>query len=1372
MGTEVETYPDKAHGDPFREIIGDSAAVAKLRAQLRRLFERQAEGRRLPPILLQGETGTGKGLLARAMHLASARGDRPFIELNCAAIPDTLLEAELFGFERGAFTDAKQAKAGLFQSAHHGTIFLDEIALMPLAAQGKLLKVIEDQAVRRLGSTKTEALDVWVIAATGENLLDKTKRGAFREDLYHRLAILTIALPPLRERGRDIVMLAEHFLSQACTDYGLPPKTLRGEAVEALMSYGWAGNVRELSNVMERVALLVDAAEVTATSLGLAEDLEPVLTGVSTGGTSASRKEESEAFLREHVLNALTETNWNISRAAARLRISRNTLRARITKYGLPHPISSPRTGAPRRPPEIRTAAAPPPPSTSSPPLSSLVWESRQLTFLKCEIATAQPEISDWILNEDLQLALDKSLTFGGRTEALSQKYFVAVFGLQPVEDAPHRAANAALAIQRAVTRQHARVTVVKLAIHTVSGLIGNVQGAPSIDTSSRENARSVLDTVMRTSVPGIVTVTKGAAVFLERRFRLVRTTPEGAADTVYCLAGPERSEFVPVIGTVSFAGREDEEGVLDKCLTSAMGGSGQALGIVGEPGIGKSRLVFEFQKKLTELRVRSLTAYCPSYGNTFPYLPIITLVRTVCDLTENDDEALIREKIGGKLAGKSAGANQDPLSTILALLGALPPDHQFHGLEPAQQRQRTLQVVSKLLLPDDAQQPLVFIVEDLQWADSETIAVLSSLLEQLPRRRVLMVVTYRPDHHPSWSPSYYRELSLAPLPRPTVEDILRELLGEDPDLGPVKELLLKRTQGNPFYLEETVRTLIETRALVGRWGAFTAPSPVEAVRVPPTVQAVLSARIERLPLQDKRVLQATAVIGKSVPLALLGGITELPGEALQSSLSRLLAGEFLLDPGTEAETEGPFKHSLTQDVAYESVPSTLRRAMHARIAAILEQMPTGRLVEHIDELARHSFHGALWQKAAAYFRQSAANAAQRSAYREAVLCLERALEALAHLDPDSETLTLGVDLRFQLRHALWALGELRRGLDHLREAAPLAERLGDSRRLARLSAHTSSNYLVLGDNERAREAGVRTLSIASDLGDFGLQVDARQFLGVLYNSLGEYALAIQVLGPNIEALVDARGRGPFGEFYAVHSRTWLVWSLSEVGRFGEAAARAAEARQIAEMANHPHNVIAANWATGYLNCARRTLDQAIPSLESAHALSQEANVVVWLRPSAALLGYAYVLRGDLERAVPLLEHAVAAANENKLGLAAWQTYLGTAYTVADRLDEARDLAQKALALAREHNEQGFEAHALLLLARVASRGKVVDEGERYATEALALAEDRGMRPLAALCHVALGELYRSTGKSPSGSRHLEVGKALLQELGVDPEAF
>src|SRR5262245_5650000 len=219
------------------DLIGHSLAIVTLREQISKVLGRQGEtSRRSPPILLLGETGTGKGLVAATIHRDGPRARGPFIDVNCAAIPETLLEAELFGWERGAFTDARQPKAGLFQAAHNGTIFLDEVGLLPAPLQSKLLKVIEEQQVRRLGSTRSETVDVRVIAATSENLEEAIRARRFREDLYHRLAVLTLRLPPLRERGEDILLLADHFLARACADYGLEPKTLTPDARAALLA--------------------------------------------------------------------------------------------------------------------------------------------------------------------------------------------------------------------------------------------------------------------------------------------------------------------------------------------------------------------------------------------------------------------------------------------------------------------------------------------------------------------------------------------------------------------------------------------------------------------------------------------------------------------------------------------------------------------------------------------------------------------------------------------------------------------------------------------------------------------------------------------------------------------------------------------------------------------------------------------------------------------------------------------------------------------------------------------------------------------------------------------------------------------------------
>src|SRR5262245_24109016 len=254
---------------PLAEVLGTSPGMKAVVEQIRQLLERRSASRRLPPILIQGETGTGKGLLAQAIHRAGPRASGPFVHVNCAAIPDTMLEAELFGFERGAFTDAKQPKAGLFHAAHRGTLFLDEVGLLPEALQGKLLTAVEEHAVRRLGSTRSEPVDVWVLTANSEDLRTAVKSRRFREDLYHRLAVLTLWLPPLRERGTDTLLLAEPFLARACGDYGLPPKALGPGARAALTAYDWPGNIRELSNVIERVALLFDQPEVTAEMLGL-----------------------------------------------------------------------------------------------------------------------------------------------------------------------------------------------------------------------------------------------------------------------------------------------------------------------------------------------------------------------------------------------------------------------------------------------------------------------------------------------------------------------------------------------------------------------------------------------------------------------------------------------------------------------------------------------------------------------------------------------------------------------------------------------------------------------------------------------------------------------------------------------------------------------------------------------------------------------------------------------------------------------------------------------------------------------------------------------------------------------------------------------
>jgi two-component system response regulator AtoC len=317
--------------DGLVELLGESPAMQAVADKLRRLVARQRAGQRLPAILLQGETGTGKGLVARVLHRHGVRRLAPFIDVNCAAIPETLLEAELFGFERGAFTDARQAKPGLFRAAHGGVLFLDEVGLLAESLQAKLLTAIEERSVRRLGSTRAEPADVWLISATNSDLQAAVSERRFRGDLYHRLAVITLDMPPLRDRGLDVLLLARQFLDRACAEYGLPPRRLDSGAETHLLKHSWPGNVRELTNVIERAALFSDTPVVTADVLG-------PLQSPDSGAALRPRADAAvtrEETMRQQLLEALEQTGWNISQAAARLRIARNTVYARLEKLGL-----------------------------------------------------------------------------------------------------------------------------------------------------------------------------------------------------------------------------------------------------------------------------------------------------------------------------------------------------------------------------------------------------------------------------------------------------------------------------------------------------------------------------------------------------------------------------------------------------------------------------------------------------------------------------------------------------------------------------------------------------------------------------------------------------------------------------------------------------------------------------------------------------------------------------------------------------------------------------------------------------------------------------------------------------------------------------
>ncbi|HZY31977.1 MAG TPA: sigma-54 dependent transcriptional regulator [Candidatus Methylomirabilis sp.] len=334
---ELSYYRQRdVRGLPIKGIIGKCEAIREIMERVQQI----ASLEETPPILITGETGTGKGLVARTIHSQSRRASRPFIEINCTALPATLMEAELFGYERGAFTDAKESKMGLFEAAEGGFLFLDEVGDIELPLQGKLLRAIEEQTVRRIGGLRDRRVDVRIVAATHRDLEREVKADRFRKDLYYRLAVITIDLPPLRERGEDILLLAHHFIDKFRAKYG---KTVQGpsdQAARLLLEYPWPGNVRELSHVIERAVLWSPGERLAIEQLSLAPPIqaniaEPEPTTDIAQGTLPAEGIDLAEWERSLIVQALHEAGGNQTKAAKKLGISRDTLRYRLKKFGI-----------------------------------------------------------------------------------------------------------------------------------------------------------------------------------------------------------------------------------------------------------------------------------------------------------------------------------------------------------------------------------------------------------------------------------------------------------------------------------------------------------------------------------------------------------------------------------------------------------------------------------------------------------------------------------------------------------------------------------------------------------------------------------------------------------------------------------------------------------------------------------------------------------------------------------------------------------------------------------------------------------------------------------------------------------------------------
>jgi class 3 adenylate cyclase/tetratricopeptide (TPR) repeat protein len=1021
---------------------------------------------------------------------------------------------------------------------------------------------------------------------------------------------------------------------------------------------------------------------------------------------------------------------------------------------------------------------------------AALEGERKQVTVLFADLkgsmellADRDPEEARKILDPILEHMMEAVHRYEGTVNQVMGDGIMALFGA-PVayEDHAVRACYAALRMQESVARygdrpQRGGGVPVQIRVGLNSGevVVRSVGSDLRMDYTAVGQTTHLAARMEQLAPPGTIRLTADtlrlAEGFVQGR-SLGACPVKGLEDSVelFELVGamPPKTRFqvTATRGFTRFVGRQLEMETFSQALARAGAGHGEVVALVGEPGVGKSRLVWEVTHSQRTAGWRLLETGSVSYGKWMAYRPIIDLLRTYFQGNDRDDTRQIRDKLREKLLTLDP-VLEDTIPAFLALLDVPVEDPEWEVLDPPRRRQRTLEACTRLVLRESQIQPLLLVVEDLQWIDTETQAFLDSVVESLPTTRLLLVVNYRPEYEQRWaSKMYYCQLRVEPLAPETAEELLGALLGSDPSLEPLKPLLIERSLGNPFFLEESVRTLIEDDAIVGVRGAYRLAASPGAVQIPKTVQAILAARIDRLPPAEKRLLQTAAVIGKDVPFTLLRAITDGPAEDLRQDLSHLEKAEFLYETRLFPDLEYTFKHPLTHEVAYRSLLQDRRRALHAGIVEAIEQLYPHRLTEQFERLAHHASRGELWEKALQYLRRAGAKALARSAYREAAESFKQALVALSHLPASSDTIHRAIDVRIRLYWALFPVGEYDSLLSYLEAAESLAKTLGDQRPLGTVSALLASFSFAVAKHNRALEYGERALAIGAASEDLTLQLRANFFLGQAYHGLGEYSRARDSFTQNL----DAPPADLMGTVYRILSCAWSAWSLAELGEFSDATARAEQALDSAEALGEHFDLVNALAAVGLVCLIKGDLQNAIPPLERCLALSQAARNQRTAIVAGAWVGHAYALSGRLGDALTLLERSVNQAQKGmEFGHSLSLGFLGQAYLQLRRIEPALEQARLALDLSRAQRERGHEAYATKLLGEIASYPESPDEkvAHSYYGQAITLAKELGMRPLVAHCHLGLGKLNRRTGDHGQARDHLATATTMYREMDM-----
>jgi class 3 adenylate cyclase/predicted ATPase len=1001
------------------------------------------------------------------------------------------------------------------------------------------------------------------------------------------------------------------------------------------------------------------------------------------------------------------------------------------------------------------------------------------------------PEEAQRLIEPIVALMMDAVHYYEGYVAKSLGDGILALFGA-PIahEDHPQRALYAALRMQHAMRRHGDRIRLekgiplqIRVGIHTGEVVVRSIRTDDlHTDYDPVGHTIHIASRMEGIAVPSSILVSESthklAAGYFEFK-ALGATQVKGIPEplVVYEVLGPgalrTRLQLSAHRGLARFVGRQTELDHLHAALEQVKEGRGQVVAVAGEAGVGKSRLFHEFKER-SRHGCLVLETFSVSHGKAFAYLPLIELLKNYFQITAQDDDRQCRERVMGK-ALTLERSFEDLVPYLLFLLGIGERGTALADMDPQIRRDRTIDAIIQILTRESRDQPIELLFEDLQWLDRETEAFLLSLIDRVADSRILLLVNYRPEYPPVWERAgYCSQLRLEPLGPAEAQGLLSALLGDDPTLVPLKQLILEKTEGNPFFMEEVVQTLVEEKALLGEPGRFRIEHTPAALHIPTTVQGVLAARIDRLPVAEKDLLQALAVIGKEFSFSLIRRICDGPGaptdDALRELLARLEAAEFIYERPAFPEVEYSFKHGLTQEVAGRSLLTERRSALHERAAQAIEALFPTRIADYWSELAHHYRLSGNVAKAVEYLHRTGQQALQHSAHLDAMRHLGAALELLEHLPETPERAQQELTLLLSLAAALATV----RGFGSpevvaaYTRALGVCERIGETSKIFPVQLGLRTYYQLRAEYRTASELGERLLRMARQtgkpawlveahlarstslfyLGDLdAARVHQEQALVFYHQEMREEPVYDHVIDPGVRAL------------------NFLAWTLWQQGYPDQAGTRSQEGLALARKYTGGSSLALALSHTALLHQLRRDARLTRQYAEAAISLAAEQGMPFWLWWGTILRGSALTQQGSLQEGIAQIREGLAGyrATGAEMGYSYFLALLADGYRQTGETDAGLGVVDEAMEMVSRSGEHCYEAELhrikghLLLGASSDRSGDATraEEAEACFHQAIAVARRSGARSFELRAVLSLARLWQCQGKAADARRVL-----------------